>query len=231
MPKVNRTRTKLHATAVPHKRAFAVQDNAVHSLETLQEGVRPDDLDPSTLLKEFRQDPNFLEGGQPGSSQPAHGAPTESSTGSEILTKNSTGGGQPLVSKKEKQARRRQDFLRKLHHAHTTLVEGRASKRKRKNVLVNPTGLNDIKQSLQTIAGDISVTGPLDHSMSSGERSRLPTAAPGRHTSKKLTNKGRQKLLAAESRRFRQVVNHQLFRNDPLALVKEHLRNTMDQSS
>ncbi|KAJ1955233.1 hypothetical protein IWQ62_005576 [Dispira parvispora] len=194
MPKVNRTRNRLHATAVPHKRTFAVQDNAVRSLETLQAGVSPDDLNPSTLLKEFRQDPSLLERGQSGASQPAQCAPMGSGMDSEILPRNGTEG-QPLASKKEKQARRRQDFLKKLHHAHTTLAEERAGKRKRKNILVNPAGLNDIKQSLQKIAGDISATGSSHQSELPGGPSSLPTAASSRHKSKKLTNKGRQKLL------------------------------------
>ena len=56
---------------------------------------------------------------------------------------------------------------------------------------------------------------------------RAAASGKKRHSSKSMSNKARSRIAAAEADNFSMVVNHAAFQANPLAAIREHLKNTL----
>ena len=60
-----------------------------------------------------------------------------------------------------------------------------------------------------------------------GRGRRAAASGKKRHSSKSMSNKARSRIAAAEADNFSMVVNHAAFQANPLAAIREHLKNTL----
>ncbi|KAJ1916187.1 hypothetical protein IWQ60_008187 [Tieghemiomyces parasiticus] len=214
MPKIRRQRTSLHSTAVPLSgRTFAAPDLAVEALGALPLPTEAAKLDPNALLQNISAPlPSLVSA-----------APVEPAASASPAKEHAPTRSRPIIRKREKKAQRRQEFMKKLHHAYSTMKENKEKK---------PAGPSKPKTALQRGFGELrdslaAITSVGPEPVASGER-----PAPARPAKSKAAAKarGRQDLLAQESKRFQQALQLTASNSDPLAAIKQHLRTTQGGS-
>ncbi|KXN89921.1 hypothetical protein AN958_04925 [Leucoagaricus sp. SymC.cos] len=209
LPKERRSRIGTHKPSVKlHKRAFAVQENAVEHVDI--------------------------------------GAAAEAS-GNEILASLESSSGLQELSKKEKQALKREAFLHKLGALKTPYSKShtRREKRKAKEQLAGG-GLNEIQAILSTITVDedeADVAGFSSEGTSRGKDSNSmetdqrqeKTRRNSEHKVRKigegksapLSQKQRKRILQAEQFRQPFIRSNSEYAKNPFATIRTHAQNTL----